>query len=75
MECHFGQYLPSYVKYKFEINFDDLKQWKMVMIEKQRHSLQSWVGVISLNLGFHAISRYIHTQGTTLATQSKATKT
>ena len=30
------------------------------MIEKQRHSLQYWVGVISLNLGFHAISRYTH---------------
>ena len=47
----------------------------MVMIEKQYHPLQSWVGVISLNLGFHAISRYTHEQGTTLATQSKATKT
>ena len=47
----------------------------MVMIEKQYHPLQSWVGVISLNLGFHAISRYTHEQGTTFATQSKATKT
>ena len=46
----------------------------MVMIEKQYHPLQSWVGVISLNLGFHAISRYTHEQGTTLVYNQRLRK-